>query len=250
MRLRIIIFSLILFLLSLSYSFEFAVLGDSRAEGGAPLVFEGLLEKISKTNAEFIIHLGDFLNESNPKEYEYLKRQLRKTNLPIYFVPGNHDIRGESAIKAFQEFTGKPLYYYFDYENARFIILNNAFGKLGEEQINWLIEVLKSAKGKYKFVFMHQPVVAPNFFLFFHKADPFESKRLIRIFEEEKVNYVFAGHIHMYYRKVINGVVYIISGIAGAFPHVSSETDSGKPHFVLVKVTEKGIEDKMILLEK
>lgn len=65
--------------------------------------------KISKTNTEFIIHLGDFLNESNPKEYEYLKKQLRKTNLPIYFVPRNHDIRGESAIKAFQEFTGKPL---------------------------------------------------------------------------------------------------------------------------------------------
>jgi hypothetical protein len=45
MKLRTIIFSLILFLLSLSYSSEFAVLGDSRAEGGVPLVFERLLEK-------------------------------------------------------------------------------------------------------------------------------------------------------------------------------------------------------------
>jgi predicted MPP superfamily phosphohydrolase len=147
--------------------------------------------KISKTNTEFIIHLGDFLNKSNPKEYEYLKKQLRKTNLPIYFVAGNHDIRGESAIKAFQEFTGKPLYYYFDYENARFIILNNAFVKSGEEQINWLIEVLKSAKGKYKFVFWHQPLITLYFLLFFHKENPFESKRLIKIFEEEKLNYIF-----------------------------------------------------------
>lgn len=54
----------------------------------------------------------------------------------------------------------------------------------------------------------------------------------------------------MYYKKDINGVVYIISGVVWAFPHVSSETDSGKLHFVLVKVTEKGIKDKMILLEK
>ncbi|PMQ01176.1 MAG: hypothetical protein CBR30_07385 [Dictyoglomus sp. NZ13-RE01] len=249
MKIRTLIIFLLIFLITYAYSFEFAVLGDSRAEGGAPLVFESLLEKISKTNAEFIIHLGDFLNNSDPKEYEFLKRQISKTKLPIYFVPGNHDIKGDMAVKAFKDFTGKPLYYYFDYKNARFIILNNAFGKLGEEQINWLIEVLRSAKGKYKFVFMHQPVIAPNFFLSFHKADPSESKRLMKIFEEEKVNYVFAGHIHMYYRKVINKVVYIISGVAGASPYVSPETINGKPHFILIKVTDDGIEDKMIPLE-
>jgi len=78
------------------------------------------------------------------------------------------------------------LYYYFDYENARFIILNNAFGKLGEEQINWLIEVLKSAKGKYIFVFWHQPAITPNFLLFFHKADPFESKRLEKFLKKKR----------------------------------------------------------------
>lgn len=70
----------------------------------------------------------------------------------------------------------------------------------------------------------------------------------MKIFEKYKVNYVFSGHIHMYYRKEINGVVYIISGIGGARPYVSSDLDEGKPHFIILNVSDKGIKEEVVRL--
>lgn len=246
------ILSLFLFLLSIfsiSYSFTFAVIGD---RAGRPMkgVFEKNLLEILKTDTKFIIQLGDILEDSSPKEYNYVQNLLKNLKIPIYLVPGNHDLKGDPNGKKFQEFTGRPLYYYFDYENARFIILNNSSGRIGEEQMKWLISILEDTKIKYKFIFMHQPVVTPSFFFLFHKADPKESKKLMEIFEKYQVNYVFSGHIHMYYKRKINGVIYIISGIGGSTPYVSPEIEAGKPHFILINVSENGILDKKIIIEK
>ncbi len=234
-------------LYSTIYAFTFAVVGD-RAGRPVPGVFEKNLFEVLKIKPDFIIQLGDILVESSDKEYQYVESILKDINVPFYIVPGNHDLYKDPKGEKFQNFTKRPLYYYFDYENARFIILNNASGSLGKTQLEWLTNVLKEANKKYKFVFMHQPVISPSWFFFLHKADPMESKILMKLFEEYHVNYVFSGHIHMYYRKEINGVVYIISGIGGARPYVSSDLEEGKPHFILIEVTDKGIKEKVVRL--
>ncbi len=243
----ITIILLIIGLCSFAYGFTFAVIGD-RAGRPVPGVFERNLSEILKRKPDFIIQLGDILVEGTEKEYKYIGELLRNVNIPFYIVPGNHDLYNDSRPQKSQKFTGRPLYYYFDYENARFIILNNSSGILGKTQLEWLTNVLKENDKKYKFVFMHQPVISPGLFFLLHKADPVESKMLMKLFEEYKVNYVFSGHIHMYYRKEINGVVYIISGIGGARPYVSSDLDEGKPHFVLMEVTDKGIKEEVVRL--
>ncbi len=243
------LFLLLLSIFSISYSFTFAVIGDRT---GRPMkgVFEKNLLEILKTDVKFIIQLGDILEDSSPEQYNYIQNLLKNLKIPIYLVPGNHDLKGDPNGEKFQEFTGKPLYYYFDYENARFIILNNSSGRIGEKQMEWLISILEDTKAKYKFVFMHQPVISPSFFFLFHKADLIESKKLMEVFEKYQVNYVFSGHIHMYYRRKINGVIYIISGIGGATPYVSPEIEAGKPHFILINLSKNGIIDKKIIIEK
>ncbi|MGB9767574.1 metallophosphoesterase family protein [Dictyoglomus sp.] len=234
-------------LYSTIYAFTFAVIGD---RAGRPVfgVFERNLSEVVKRKPDFIVQLGDILVESSDEEYRYVGSILKNVSVPFYIVPGNHDLYKDPKGARFQSFTKRPLYYYFDYENARFIILNNASGSLGKVQLEWLIEVLKGTNKKYKFVFMHQPVISPSWFFLFHKADPVESKILMKLFEEYHVNYVFSGHIHMYYRKEINGVVYIISGIGGARPYISSDLDEGKPHFILIKVSDEGINEEVVRL--
>lgn len=250
MKLNKVVFLFIIYLgiLTLSYGFVFAVVGD---RAGRPVkgVFEQNIKEIIKRKPDFIVQLGDILVDSSDEEYRYVSDLLKDLYIPIFIVPGNHDLMGDPKGEKFQKFTGRPLYYYFDCENSRFIILNNSSGKIGKTQMEWLVNVLENSKGiKYKFVFMHQPVISPSFFFLFHKADPIESKELMKIFEKYKVNYVFSGHIHMYYRKEINDVVYIISGIGGARPYVSSDLDEGKPHFILLNVTDKGIKEEFIRL--
>lgn len=244
----VFLFIFYLGILTISYGFVFAVIGD---RAGRPVkgVFEQNLKEIVKRKPDFIIQLGDILVNSSDEEYRYLNNLLRDISIPILIVPGNHDLLGDPKGEKFQKYTGRPLYYYFDYEDSRFIILNNSSGKIGKFQMQWLIDVLeKSDNLKYKFVFMHQPIISPSFFFLFHKADPIESKELMKIFERYKVNYVFSGHIHMYYRKEINGVVYIISGIGGARPYVSSDLDEGKPHFIILNVSDKGIKEEVVRL--
>ncbi|MFN3698964.1 MAG: metallophosphoesterase family protein, partial [Dictyoglomus sp.] len=190
----------ICFTITVSYGFTFAVIGD---RAGRPVkgIFERNLSEIIGRRPDFIIQLGDVLVDSSDKEYEYVKELLKNIPMPIYIVPGNHDLMGDPQGEKFKKFTRRELYYYFYYGNSLFIVLNNSSGRIGKGQMRWLVKLLEDNRAKYKFVFMHQPVISPGFFFLFHKADPIESKELMRIFEKYKVNYVFSGHIHMYYRK-------------------------------------------------
>ncbi|PMQ01184.1 MAG: hypothetical protein CBR30_07430 [Dictyoglomus sp. NZ13-RE01] len=251
MKFILIIFIFCLIFTSYSYAFEFAVIGDSEGYDGIPSITALLLNKIYSTSANFIIHLGDFINSWEGNELELVKKQFSSSPIPIYFVPGNNDISKDGG-KNFKDFTGRPLYYYFDFENARFIILNNALGRLGEEQINWLKEVLSSSGDKVKFVFMHRPLVLPPILEFFRRFYPYlghdlkETKILMDLFEREKVKYVFSGHIHLYFRKRVGNVTYIISGSGGSIPHTSIY-EAGNPHFILIEVNDKIIDKKITL---
>ena len=59
------------------------------------------------------------------------------------------------------------------------------------------------------------------------------------------VDYVFSGHIHCYFRKVINGVTYIVAPPAGGTPRCSS------PSYGYIHVTVNGeeIKDSVVTVE-
>jgi hypothetical protein len=65
--------------------------------------------------------------------------------------------------------------------------------------------------------------------------------------EHYGVDYVLSGHIHCYFREVINGVTYIICGGAGG----GLKCADGFYHYVRVSVKEDGrIEDSVVKVKK
>ena len=69
--------------------------------------------------------------------------------------------------------------------------------------------------------------------------------RLEALFAKYKVNIVFAGHEHLYLRKVVNGIVHIITGGGGA-PLYAEDKEGGFYHFVLVTVDGNEVTGKVI----
>ena len=66
------------------------------------------------------------------------------------------------------------------------------------------------------------------------------------LMEKYEVDYVLCGHIHCYFREVIKGVTYIISGGGGG----GLKCAHGFYHYVQVSVGDEGIEDSVIKIKK
>ena len=80
--------------------------------------------------------------------------------------------------------------------------------------MEWLEKELKEAEGMHIFVFKHRPYYTVG-----HKSyNDVEGKSNIvtKLFTKYKVDAVFSGHDHIYYRTEREGVNYIVSAGAGA----------------------------------
>ena len=121
--------------------------------------------------------------------------------------------------------------------------------KIIGDQYKWLEKVLSSSSRKNRFVFVHHPLY-PEKGRGYHYGGsldryPKERDRLESLFEKFNVTIVFAGHEHLYLRKMVNGVIHIITGGGGALLYTNEEK-GGFYHFLLVNVDEKKVTGKVI----
>lgn len=143
---------------------------------------------------------------------------------PFMPVPGNHEYRKNPNPKAESSAKGKritPLWrphftlpenglkgleetsYYFDYQDARFIMLNGTDNIEG--QTAWLDDVLSHTKSKWKIVTVHQPVYSTGK----DRDNSAYREKLLPIYDKYSVDLVLQGHDHTYGRtfKLRNNTV-------------------------------------------
>jgi 3',5'-cyclic AMP phosphodiesterase CpdA len=162
--------------------------------------------------------------------------RIRKLGFPTINILGNHDVPRDNLldVRFFEKYFGPP-YFYFDYQNARFIILNNSAHEFGDGQRAWLDKTLAEAKGRLKFVFMHIPTFNHSrrkSYLIKWDEDykPFE-----QIIQRHKVDILFTGHLHLLYDTIYQGTRTIITGGAGA-PLYEVPEKGGVYHWIKVRV--------------
>jgi 3',5'-cyclic AMP phosphodiesterase CpdA len=238
---------------ALSDSFRFAVLSDSHKGWG---VFKPIMKELERDGCSFAVHCGDFVNESKEDRYRFFFRELAevKGETPIYFAPGNHDVFDDKgriygnrySLENFRKYCG-PDHYWFSWGNAAFVVLNDGPLTISEDQFHWLETTLREFRRTFThiFVFMHVPPFDPREGHSYCLPEMI-GKRLMRLMEEFGVDYVFCGHIHCYFREVINGVTYIITPPAGGTPRCSH------PFYGYVQITVHGreLKDSVIKVEK
>lgn len=102
----------------------------------------------------FIVHTGDISHLSRDEEFDDADQILREAGLPVFYIPGEHDMLDEENGKAYLRRYGRRAqgsgWYSFDQNGIHFVGLVNVanlkaggLGSLGDEQLEWLEQDLK-----------------------------------------------------------------------------------------------------------
>lgn len=222
----IILFLLILYIFIYNYqNFRFVVMGDSRGatDGINETTLRALLQRVKDFPAQpkFILFSGDQVEGGHNLDTELANwKAVVGDYYPInkyYPSLGNHE-KDESVFSdAFDYLPNEQLpgykrtAYYFDYGNARFIVMNserkdeNGKYVISFTQRAWLEGLLKNSRKTHNFVMFH----APPYPIGAHvgnslDGNPAERDALWDVLDKYNVTAVFVGHEHNYNRRLVD----------------------------------------------
>jgi len=194
-------------------------------------------EAIAKVKAlphqpDFIIHTGDVSQLSRDDEFDDADQMLKATGLPVFFVPGEHDMLDPDGGKAFLDRFGKGSkgagWYSFDHRGVHFVALVNVadlkpggMGNLGAEQLKWLKADLTGRPSSTPIVvFAHIPLWTVYADWGWGTDDSAEALKLLARFGSVTV---LNGHIHQITQKV-EGRIAFHTARSTAFPQPAPGT--------------------------
>jgi 3',5'-cyclic-AMP phosphodiesterase len=173
----------------------------------------------------FVLHTGDLTHLSKPAEFDTLQQVLGELSLPVFYVPGEHDVLeddGKRYLQRFGQGTQGAGWHSFDQSGVHFIGLVNVvnlkaggLGMLGSEQLEWLEQDVKGLKSSTPIVvFAHIPLwsVYPEWG--WGTDDSAQALSYLKRFGSVSV---LNGHIHQVMQKV-EGHVTFHTAMSTAFP--------------------------------
>ena len=215
----------------LAADWGFVQISDSHMGFSQPAnsdVIATLQETVAKINAlpsrpAFVLHTGDITHLSKPEEFDTADQILQAAKAGrIFFVPGEHDVMGESSyLERYGKETKGDGWYSFDHRGAHFVGLNNVklrqagLGRLGPEQLEWLEADLEGLSASTPVVvFAHMPLWTVYEKWGWGTADAMEAMTYLRRFGSVSV---LNGHIHQTMQKVEGNIVFHTAA-STAFP--------------------------------
>ena len=158
--------------------------------------------------AKFGLVAGDVVND-NLALYERHNQLMAQIGIPIYNVPGNHDLNKEApgyelATQTFKSVFG-PDYYSFDYGAVHFLALNNIgyqgkgkgyIGHIDSLQMQWIANDLKDVPAdKLIIILTHIPLITyANNRTFPPGINTDNFKDLLKILNRFEYIYTISGH--------------------------------------------------------
>ncbi len=223
-----------------SSSFNFVQLSDSHigfAKPQNPDARATFREAVGKVIAlpdkpDFILHTGDITQLSRDSEFDDAEQIMRETGVPVFRIPGEHDMLDEGGGKAFLAHHGKGTlgagWYSFDHKGVHFVAMVNVAnlkaggaGQLGREQIEWLAKDLAGRPSSTPIVVAaHIPLWTVYADWGWGTDDATEALRHLRRFGSVTI---LNGHIHQIVRKV-EGHMSFHTARSTAFPQPAPGT--------------------------
>ena len=239
---------------SIKPPFQFALIGDSR---DGEKVYVRLMGRALERKPHFFIHLGDMIAHSGEKEWSAFFEISKPIDVPFFPVLGNHEVSAPGLGKKLYRkqflLPEEKTYYAFRAGGILFIILDSeeGRGRIINEQLAWLENILSSSKEEFKLVFIHRPFFLPIDSLKRGRAMdkyPLERDDLHRLFLKTGVSAVFEADDHRYDRMEKDHILYVITGGGGA-PLTSLKERGGFFHYVWISVQQERIEGEVVDLD-
>jgi len=127
------------------------VAGDSHVGGTVNL--NTFLTQANTTGASGIVIAGD-LTTGHKEDYDVFKQEIdAKTNLPTFFVVGNHDLFFDGWDVYFDYFGSSTYSFKVNTSEATdlFICLDTGSGTLGSKQLNWVTDLLEKERKNVRY---------------------------------------------------------------------------------------------------
>lgn len=204
--------------------FHFVILGDRTGET-QPGIYEQIWKNTMEENPAFVVTVGDTIQGLNDKTADAEWREVQKLfpSIALYLTPGNHDIWSALSEKLFQKYSGHPVHYSFDREQAHFTILDNSrTDNFTPAELAWLEADLRAhEKQPVKFVFSHRPSWLVDVLL----KNP--RNPVHQLAKKYGVQYVVSGHVHQMIYSNLEGVMYLSMPSAGGHLRNSMKYEDG-----------------------
>jgi len=211
-----------------AYEFSFAFCADPHMVAKSDGCFPDLDKAIRDKKINFVMFGGDLTYLGKEAEYRNFINHANALTVPSYVSLGNHDLYNHGWTY-YWRYLGPSVYSFYG-GNAKFIVIDSASYKIGERQMEWIKQELRTNKQPLLFVISHVPIYGGA-----HNGDDFpkneEREALIAMFEKYDVDYVLEGHYHGYVDIAVNGVRYITSGCFS-----DGLLNAGDRHFLLFRV--------------
>ncbi|MEN8191427.1 MAG: metallophosphoesterase [Bacteroidota bacterium] len=228
--------------------FTFAILGDKTGGGEFNWpIFDKAVDEINLLQPDFVIMVGDLIQgyTEDPtfvKEmWEEFKSHAEKLDVPLYVLPGNHDISNKIMYDYWEENIGLR-YYSFVHNNSLFILLNSEEykkekeGELGKKQLDFVQEQLEANKNvNHTFIFMHRPIWLKRD----SKHGGYEEMQKVDSWIKNRKAMVFAGHLHNLIFNKINDKRYIILSATGGILTEKPMNELGYFHHYSIVTVDK-----------
>ena len=147
--------------------FRFSILGD-RTGDAQPGVYEQVWRELDAEHPNFVINVGDTIQGGNDgtaaSEWNALRPLWDRYRDRMYFTPGNHDIWSPASRRIYEQKTGHPASYSFNYQNAHFTVLDNSEASDlslilddSADAVSRARDLEQNRRRDPKFVFFHKP---------------------------------------------------------------------------------------------
>jgi 3',5'-cyclic AMP phosphodiesterase CpdA len=224
--------------------FSFLVCGDPH---GRTDLLERIIGQLKE--GEFLVIVGDLTTGTGMAEMRKMKDFLDQKGIEYHVIPGDNDMPGGDASN-FKAVFG-PDYYSLDVQDSHLVFLNDAVQGVGcpPEELSWLQGDLADAAGRLVLGFAHVPPGAPVKMENLAASEPETRSGRAMLDELEKAGaaVIFCGHLHVYMLYSSGPPRIVITGGAGASPHLSEQA-GGYHHFLRVRVQGDQVSEEMIRL--
>jgi Icc protein len=188
---------------------------DSTVNGDGSL--KQLLSELEKSQSkpDAIIFTGDLADTGEAEAYEKLKEIVEpvaeRMGTEVIWVMGNHDDRGNfRRLLLNEEPTYESIDRVYDLNGLRIIsldtsVLNHHYGKISDEQLEWLAKELETPAEFGTIIAMHHPPI-PSVLDLAIVVELRDQHRLAEVIRGKDVRSIIAGHFHYSSNSTFAGV--------------------------------------------
>lgn len=227
-----------------SNDFSFVVCGDPH--GRTDLLGE-IIGQLRK--GEFLVIVGDLTTGTGMQEMRMMMDFLEGEGVEYHVIPGDNDMpQGDPS--NFRAVFG-PDFYSLDVQQSHLVFLDDAVPGIGcpSDELAWLRDDLVAVRDKLVLGFAHVPPGAPVRMGDVEAMDQEAESNLALLdyLEQAGAPVIYCGHLHVYMLYSSGPPRVVVTGGAGANPHMS-ERSGGYYHFLRVTVQGNQVSEEVIRL--